>query len=281
MKERTKKNNNWLKLDNAALIYPSSSSENWNSVFRLSAYLKAEVNPEILQQAVNVVIERFPNFDVTLRRGMFWYYLQGMNTFPKVEQEVNYPCRRMEINRKKHLFRVLYYKNKISFESFHCLTDGYGAMCFLNSLLACYFYLGGEKISTEQLLADYNDKCSPEEMEDSFKTFTDDSGCSKRSTKKAYQIHGTPQQNGVLDVVTAVLDLEKTKQVAKEKGCTITQLLTAVYAKSIINYQKHMLVRKKPVIISLPVNLRKIFDTKTLRIFSSWVDFAFEGKDKN
>ena len=132
---------NWIKLDNAALVYPSASNGRWNNVIRVSAYLKEEVNPTILQQALNKVIERFPHLDVTLRRGMFWHYFQNMQTYPKIEQEVEYPCRRMELNEKKHLFRVLYFKNKISFETFHSLTDGAGEICFLNSLLSCYLVL--------------------------------------------------------------------------------------------------------------------------------------------
>ena len=124
----------WLRLDNAGLIYPSASSEKWNNVFRVSAYLKQNVDPKVLQQALNIVILRFPNMDVTIRRGFFWYYFQGLSEYPLVSLETEYPCRRMELNTKRHLFRVLYYKNKISFETFHSLTDGTGALCFLNSL---------------------------------------------------------------------------------------------------------------------------------------------------
>lgn len=273
-------NNQWLKLDNAALVYPSSSDNNWNNVFRVSAYLNEDVNPEILQKALNVVIERFPNLDVTLRRGVFWYYFQPMTDYPKVEEEKLYPCRRMELNKKKHLFRVLYYKNKISFETFHALTDGSGGVNFLNCLVACYLNLMGKDIDDKKLAISYKDRPNEEEIQDSFKHFADNSGASKRSTKKAYQIHGTPLNNGVLDVISAVVDCEKLKQVAKQHGATITEFLVAVYASCIINYQKQHVAKKSPVIVSVPVNLRRFFDTKTFRNFSSWLDVCFEGKDK-
>jgi hypothetical protein len=136
----------WLRLDNAALIYPSASNDKWTNVFRVSAYLKTDVKPEKLQQALNIVIERFPNLDVTLKHGIFWYYFENMTKFPLVEEEKSYPCAKMEINKKKHLFRVLYFKNKISFETFHALTDGNGAINFLNALIACYFELCGENL---------------------------------------------------------------------------------------------------------------------------------------
>ena len=275
-----KKNDSWLKLDNAALVYPSASNGAWNNVVRVSAYLKEDIDPKILQKALETVIDRFPHLDVTLRRGMFWHYFQNMQTFPKVQQETTYPCRTMELNKKKHLFRVLYYKNKVSFEIFHALTDGKGAVCFLNSLIACYLVLTGKQISTEQLEADFKDRPNPEELEDSFRRYADDSGKAPRNTKKAYQVHGTPEQNGKLDVITAVMQADKLKEKAKEKNCTITQLLVAVYAKCLINYQKQLIAKKKPVVINVPINLRRFFDTKTLRNFSSWLDVIVDGKDK-
>ena len=279
-KKFRKKNDSWIKLDNAALVYPSASNNRWNNVFRVCAYLKEEVSPEILQQALNKSIERFPHLDVTLRRGMFWHYFQNMQTYPKIQNETEYPCRTMELNKKKHLFRVLYYKNKISFETFHSLTDATGAVCFLNTLVACYLVLTGKKISTNELLADFNDKPNPEEIEDSFRRYADDTGCAPRNSKKAYQVHGTPEQNGKLNVITAVLEVDKLKECAKQKNCTITQLLVAMYIKCIVNYQKQLVVKKRPVIINVPINLRRFFGTKTLRNFSSWLDVIIEGKDK-
>lgn len=275
-----KKNDNWIKLDNAALVYPSASNGRWNNVVRVSAYLFEDVDAEILQQALNKTIERFPHLDVTLRRGMFWHYFQNMQTFPKVEQEVEYPCRRMELNRKKHLFRVLYYKNKISFEIFHSLTDGHGAICFLNSLVACYLTLTGKQINSEQLVANFMDKPSPEETEDSFRRYADDSGSAPRSTLNAYQVHGTPEQNGKLNVITAVMQADELRDQARQKNCTITELLVAMYLKCLIHYQKQLVAKKKPVIINVPINLRRFFETKTLRNFSSWLDVIVDGKDK-
>lgn len=275
-----RKIDNWIKLDNAALVYPSASNGSWNNVVRVSAYLKEEVDAELLQQALNKTIERFPHLDVTLRRGMFWHYFQNMQTFPKVQAEVNYPCRKMELNKKKHLFRVLYYKNKISFEVFHSLTDGYGATCFLNSLIACYLTMQGKQINTDELVAGFLDKPNPEETEDSFRRYADDSGTSPRNKVKAYQVHGTPEQNGKLNVITAVMSANKLKQVAKQKDCTITQLLVAMYLKCLVNYQKQLITKKKPVVINVPINLRQFYDTKTLRNFSSWLDVVVQGKNK-
>ena len=269
----------WLKIDNAGLIYPSASSEKWNNVFRVCAYLKNEVNPEILQQALNIVILRFPSIDVSLRRGVFWYYFQSLNEYPVIEEEKTYPCRRMDINAKKHLFRVLYYKNKVSFETFHSLTDGSGALAFLNSLLCCYFNLLGKNINEKELEYSYKDRPSIEETEDSFRRFANKNASMKRLSRRAYQVHGTPEQNGKLDVITAVLSADKLHKIAKQHDATITQFLVSVYALAILSYKNITVHKKKPVVVSVPINLRKIFGSKTLRNFSSWVDIVFDEKN--
>ena len=62
----------WFRLDNAAKIYPAARSNRWNNVFRMSVVLKEEVKPEILQQALEDIIDRFPSFRVTLKKGFFW-----------------------------------------------------------------------------------------------------------------------------------------------------------------------------------------------------------------
>ena len=279
MTNKRHKEVSWLKIDNAGLIYPSASSEKWNNVFRISAYLKEDVDPKVLQQALNIVILRYPNFDVAIRRGFFWYYFQNVDKYPIVKPEEEYPCRRMELNSKQHLFRVLYYKNKVSFETFHSLTDGSGAICFLNTLLCCYFNLLGKNIDEKELVVNYKDNPTPEEIEDSFRRVADNSGICARKSKKAYQVYGSPEPNGKLDVITAVLDANKLNSIAKENGATITQFLVSVYAKAILNYQQFTLQKRRPVIISVPINLRKYFDTKTLRNFSSWVDVEFDSKN--
>ena len=67
-------------------------------------------------------------------------------------------------------------------------------------------------------------------------------------------------------------------QVAKKHNATITQFLTSIYAKVLLNNQKRTVQKKRPVIISVPINLRKYFETKTLRNFSSWIDITFDYK---
>lgn len=262
----------WFKLDNAALIYPSAANNSWNSVFRVSAILKEEVNPVLFQQALDTAMKRFPHFNVCLKKGFFWYYFQQVFTNPVIEKEQNYPCRKIEFGNGKFLFRVLYFGKKVSFESFHSLTDGVGAICFLNTLLAKYFSLQEKPFDDKKLQISYKDKPTEEEIEDSFNRYADLKKTNSRKGKTAYQFHGTPEERGKLNVITGVLKVDELKTIAKQHSATVTEFLVGVYLKAILEGQQGFMFNKRPVVISVPVNLRQFFPSETLRNFSSWIN---------
>jgi hypothetical protein len=65
----------WLKLDNAAKLFPAIISEDLTHVFRITASLKEPVRFSALKEAVAITSCRFPYFSVSLRSGIFWYFL--------------------------------------------------------------------------------------------------------------------------------------------------------------------------------------------------------------
>ena len=85
----------WMRLDNAAKIYPAARRQNWSNVFRMSATLCEDVDTAVLQSAVDVTVRRFPSIAARLRRGVFWYYLEQIAAAPAVREEASYPLVRM------------------------------------------------------------------------------------------------------------------------------------------------------------------------------------------
>ena len=129
----------WMRLDNAAKIYPAARRQNWSNIFRLSATLTEAVDTAALRRALDITVKRFPSTAVRLRRGAFWYYLQQLEHAPALREESSYPLTRMSRKEiRKCAFRVIVYGNRIALEIFHSVTDGNGALVFLKSLLAQY-----------------------------------------------------------------------------------------------------------------------------------------------
>lgn len=63
-------------LDNTALAFPAVTNGVNPNVFRFSAALQENIDPEILEEALNDTMEKLPAFNVKLKRGLFWYFFQ-------------------------------------------------------------------------------------------------------------------------------------------------------------------------------------------------------------
>ena len=118
----------WSRLDNTANLFPVIATERMTNVYRLSLTLDEEIDPELLQQALDKILPLFDSMNVRLRTGAFWYYFEtNRKPAPRVERESEYPCRKMEPQlNNQYLFRVSYYKKRINLEVFHVLADGMG-----------------------------------------------------------------------------------------------------------------------------------------------------------
>lgn len=270
----------WYRLDNAATIYPVMQNRSWMAMFRVCATLTEEVDKPTLEQALRAVIKRFPTMAVRVRRGFFWYYLEQLDGIPPVMPDVANPC--LPVDTRKNngfMLRVRYYKNRIAVEFFHALTDGSGGMVFLKTLVAEYIERRyGEKIPRSTQIFDCTEKPKPEELEDSFTKHTGRETLSRGETT-AYHINGTLEHEQFMNIVTGITDADAVAQKARELNVSVTHYLSAVLIQSIVDIQRRDRSRRRrrqPIKICVPVNLRRIFGSSTVRNFSSYVNPGIE-----
>lgn len=270
----------WSKLDNTAKIYPAVSNMDSANVFRMSTFLKEDVDPNILDKAVNKALESMPIFKVKLRRGLFWYYFEANHEDPIIQGENSPPC--IHINKKEnnhYLFKVLYFKNKLSLEVFHVLGDGTGLIQFLNTIL--YFYLKElypEDISDDFISETLDSDALDEDAFNKHKNAADTKNSFKLS--KAYTIAGTytPHLNPKAIIVKVPVK-EFIKEV-KSKQITVGVYIVALMAYAIYIEGVKKDVLNRPVTICMPTNLRAFFQSSTARNFFACIypsiDFSQE-----
>ncbi|MGN1090611.1 MAG: hypothetical protein ACI4Q6_09455, partial [Huintestinicola sp.] len=129
----------WSRLDNAAKLFPSTVEKSDTRVFRFSCELSEKVDPEILQTATRNAAASYPNFNVILKKGFFWYYLEHCDDEPVVTEENLPVCAAIyEEDTRSLLYRVTYHENRINLEVFHVLADGTGAIALLKTILYRY-----------------------------------------------------------------------------------------------------------------------------------------------
>ena len=265
----------WMRLDNAAKIYPAAKRRNWTNYFRLSATLTEAVDLNVLRAALDVTVRRFPSIAVRLRRGVFWYYLEEITKAPAIEEDKSYPLVHVPFDDvRKCAFRVLVYGSRIAVEFFHAVTDGTGGLIFLKTLVAEYL-CQKYKITIPAgngVLGRLEDP-DPEELEDSFLRYAGDITAS-RAEQTAYHLSGTPEPDGFLNLTTLMLPVDAVKEKAKEFGVSVTEFIAAVMMKAISDLQAEKVprrMRRKPVKVLLPVNLRGLFPSRTMRNFASYI----------
>ena len=270
-----KRKQQWMRLDNAAKIYPAALRKKWSNVFRLSATLSEPVDRDVLRAALDVTLRRFPSIGVRLRKGIFWFYLERVPEVPEITEEQSYPLVHMSYaSIRECAFRVVVYKNRIAVELFHALTDGTGGMIFLKTLLAEYLSrkYGISVPNTDGVLCRM-DEPSPAELEDSFiKNAGTVSAGRKEAT--AYRLTGTTEPDGFVHLTTFMLDAAEVKARAHEYSATVTEFLTAAMMQAILRLQAEKVPhrsRRKPVKVLVPVNLRSLFPSKTLRNFALFI----------
>lgn len=265
----------WFRLDNAASIYPSAVEKDWNFVYRITATFYEKINPAILQMAVDDIMPRFPSFNVRLCHGFFWNYYERNFSRLKIEREADFPCRPFDLeNTDGFLIRILYSDHNIMLEVFHGISDGRGSLYFFNSLIARYLERLGEKIENYVGCSSYLDIPSEEEIEDSFFSNATQEKIKREKEHAAYKIKGNYMPSGMVNTVEGEMSVSQVKEVAKKFGTSISVFLSAVVGYVVYKKRKNS---KKPVRISVPIDLRTRFGSSTLRNFSSYVNVEVDG----
>lgn len=270
----------WSKLDNAAKIFPSTSTKEDTKVFRFTCELTEMVQEEYLQQALLQTMELFPLYHCTLRRGLFWYFFEDSNTPAQVQKEYLPPCTKLyHPDRHGLLFSVTYYRCRINLEVFHSLTDGAGALAFLRLLVFHYLACVHPHLA-EARTEMQDDVALLERMSDGFaQYYTGKHKYDKKKTKRAYHISGRRLPQYQLRIIEGTVKASQVLELARKYDTTMSVFLCALLLMAIESQMKQS-DKKKPVNLSVPVNLRNYFPSGSARNFFSVILIGYDFQEK-
>ncbi|NLG05051.1 MAG: hypothetical protein GX567_14645, partial [Clostridia bacterium] len=191
----------WRKLDNAAKIFPATSSHRDTRVFRFYCECCDPIEPDALQDALDITIKKYPMFLSVLRKGVFWFYMEQSNLRPVVEEEDTQPCLLLYHHDKKTLlFKVTYYKNRINLEVFHALTDGTGASQFLRELVRNYLVCRYPQAKLPDVSFTEPDMTVQDQETDGFTKYYKKEFKKTEKKPKAFQLTGPKTAHGELNI---------------------------------------------------------------------------------
>lgn len=271
------KETGWLKLDNAAKLFPAIMSGELTAVFRITAFLKKPVKFSVIKEAVGITSKRFPYFSVSLGTGLFWHYLEFNHQLPRIQTEEKIPCTAFAAKRKNEpLYRILVKENRISVEFIHILTDGGGAFEYLKTLLYTYFRLNGNVINSTEGIILPESPIIEGEIEDGYKRFFKRKIPPPGKLTKVWHLPFSLDARPRLKVIRSEIALDKLLEIARSYNVTVTEYFVSVYLYSLqkIYLEEKEKVRKlkRGVLrVEVPVNLRNKFPSITMRNFSLFV----------
>lgn len=264
----------WLRLDNAAKIYPAIQNNELTAVFRISVVLKQVIKIKSLLEALQLLEHRFPYYQVKAKKGFFWYYLEYYNSSFTLIPDTDLPCRAFD--KDSILFRILVRQNRISVEFSHILTDGTGGFEFLKSLLLTYFKACGIAIPDTVPFHRPQELPSEKEFEDTYTVYFQKDLPPPKKMPNAFHLPFTLKTVPRFDVITAIIPLDEISSKAKQYSVSITVYLASAYLhalQEIYNGLSFLGKRRRHKIlrVEVPINLRKMYPSKTMRNFSFFV----------
>ena len=253
-------------IDNSAILYLALMRRKHTNSYRLTMTMKHEVDPAALQQAMERVYRRFPTIIAGFRRSLLRYRVVPAATAPVVlpDPGLLLPMTKREI--ETCAYRVYYSGRDICLETFHALTDGYGAVASFTTLVAEYL-----RIRSSMDIPVCSPLCSPEEeppaheLEDSYLTHQQGKPLHLPS-RYAYQLPGEHPEPRVYPCARSY-PTEAVLNAARSHGVSLTSLLCGIMASSIMEIQKRHRRKLRPVRIMVPADLRRMFGSTTLRNF--------------
>ena len=267
-----------MRIDNAANIYPASLSKHYASLYRMSVTLSEPVDPAVLRQALVTVSDRIPTFRCELRAGAFWWNLRRMDKEPEVTPAA--PLNRFHFSDNGgFLYKVSADGPRIVLDVFHALADGTGSETFLLTLTGEYLRLKyGLSISYSGLVLNPSDAPDTGEIEDSFKTVFSGRKGELEKNVPAYHIKGNRLPGSGLRDIRVVMPMDKVKEICRRLDCTVTDLVTGMMLDALQKIYRADDDKKKVSVlkVSVPVNLRPIYGSRSVRNFSSYVNLGMD-----
>ncbi|NLJ57707.1 MAG: hypothetical protein GX339_02560, partial [Tissierellia bacterium] len=228
-----KKISEWRRLDNAAKIFPANSKKSDTKVFRFACELFDTVDKQVLQQALNITLDAFPLYKSVMKSGLFWYYFEKSRFKPVVTEENLPPCSTLyDKNNKTLLFRVMYYRKRISFEVYHALADGAGALQFFKTLIFHYITIKYKYALRDKHPVLDIEASKTQKLDDSFQKYytdkTDKKTTKKKKNVKAFKIKGPKIPEYRISVIEGVIPVDKILHKVKEYNTSLTIFLAAI-----------------------------------------------------
>ena len=271
VKDKNNETTGWMKLDNAAKIYPPVTHGELTGVFRITSVLTTPVKINVLEKSVKETSVLFPSFSVELCRGLFWYYLEYNGLPPRIHLDEGTPCRAFPKSKGEVMYRVLARENRISVEFLHVITDGGGALIFLKILLNIYYRNCSLEKETPLIFPEAPVTETHWREDDKFKIYSKKRFPHPKRLAPAWHLPFKTRTTPGFRAMSFLIPSDKLVEKAKEHHASFTEFLIANYLYSLQELRKKEGRGSMTLRVQVPLDLRKKYNEETTQNFSAFM----------
>lgn len=261
----------WFPTDNAGKVFASLNSWQLQSTFRVSVTLHEPVQLERLEDALKRTEPRFPLFQMRAKPGFFWYYFEHDPKPSRLLPDSRYPLgESFSGYGRSRPWHIRIFHKTIALDCAHVLTDGSGALTFLNTLIAEYLNYDGPRDPAVGLL-DVRAAPREEELANDFANHYRPRLPAIPHPPPALILPLPPDRPGVRHVTCGRVLAAELSQQAKANQVSVGEYLNASYIEALQSSALELAGKperiKGPIRIDVPVNLRPVYKSSSLRNF--------------
>lgn len=266
-----------LALDANGKVYLYGSHLSCGCVPRFTVRLDRRVDGAALCKAADETLGRFPQMAVGLAHDKSNYFYIPIDlpapVFPGDGTEVRTMGTDDTIG---YLFCITYEGDTIRADWFHSLADGLGFLVFLKSLLYHYFRILGLPVEPGDIRTS-DTEFEAEEAEDAVMKI-DLVQPDEYPRFPAFRVPGVTTDGNPEDTVVQIrLPFSKLHGMVKEYQASPVTFICPLFSSAV--HEKYCAPEEeRPVIASIPVNLRPYFPSKTTRCFIAGAGIPYDRK---
>ncbi len=265
-----------IQLDCSARFYPIIATKKAQSLFHIAIGLDSEVDPALLERALNETLPLFATFKTKLKAGYAWYKLVPNDARAKVcefDGHILLPIDKKQSN--GYLFRLGVAGKELHMDFFHGLADGNGALAFMLAIVKRLRSLEGRDAGPDD---DVENIPSEERDEDAFIRYYKPIKLGEIDLKgmagvTPHRRIGTPVE-GSYGYTRFAADGADVLSKVKAADASFTAYLAGLMANCIEDLDGS----DKPIVLMIPVNLRAFFPSRTQRNFVLFARIVIEPK---
>lgn len=266
-------NGDWYQVDNVANVFLATIGKRDTRSLRVSVTLKEDIKKDILQDAAEETARLRPQINVRIHRGLFWHYMEETSVTPVVSEEQRRICPKLyeRYNENGLHYLISFHEKRINFDMLHVLGDGFGAIDFVNLLLFNYL----KRVHKKEMAAlDYgNGPLKGKLSENSFDDIKAEAGKTKIDIRPAFREFSPKLPFDQLQFIEIHMPSKDILSMAKSLQVSVTSLLGAALVMALMKNMP-VAVKKMPVAIEMPVNLRSFFPSESIRNFFSDIKYS-------